>query len=544
MSNIVDANLNKLVNSDWNQHYLVVENGQICLSEEKAHSNEIRSMGLEALEVLATELKASNNKINNEILLNKCWKYISDMKLPDEMHAFQIFKEVEHSLIRLEENPAHSKTVWLKVNEGELQLKDYEFEALCKDALMLKGKMNFKANLNNFEDVDKETFETIINILYRKGDVGLINSKNIALLDHVADYLDIPRLKQFLNIWIKDYLPQIEFRDLVQLFKEYPSQIEIQDTVPTDTQVNILKACELKLSKELREPKNKNQFFERLDDCRSYITHLDLNGLDWLDDEHIEYLANCPHLQILDLSDCRKMTNQSLAPLQKCDKLKRLDLWDCPEIKQKDLELPNIERVNWGLLSDLSSNKELQGNKDFFLYIFGRTLKPDMPEKHLLLYADPELKKDKEVVLAAIRTDWYSLKFADPELQKDKEVVLAAIRLHGCALAFAAPELKKDKEIVIAAVGYDARAIHFTHPDLRKDRDVFLAIVRLNGTMLHYASEELKNDKEVVLAAVGQNGLVLQYASTELKKDKEVVLTAIRQNGLALRYADPELRIF
>ena len=46
-----------------------------------------------------------------------------------------------------------------------------------------------------------------------------------------------------------------------------------------------------------------------------------------------------------------------------------------------------------------------------------------------LMYASADLKNDKEVVLAAVKQDGYSLAHASDDLANDKEVVLAAVSM-------------------------------------------------------------------------------------------------------------------
>ena len=45
-----------------------------------------------------------------------------------------------------------------------------------------------------------------------------------------------------------------------------------------------------------------------------------------------------------------------------------------------------------------------------------------------MLHADESLKKDKEVVLEAIKNNCYSIQYADESLKKDKEVAMTAIK--------------------------------------------------------------------------------------------------------------------
>ena len=42
-------------------------------------------------------------------------------------------------------------------------------------------------------------------------------------------------------------------------------------------------------------------------------------------------------------------------------------------------------------------------------------------------FADKSLKKDKDVVLAAVKESGHSLEFADKSLKKDKDILKAAI---------------------------------------------------------------------------------------------------------------------
>jgi len=114
------------------------------------------------------------------------------------------------------------------------------------------------------------------------------------------------------------------------------------------------------------------------------------------------------------------------------------------------------------------------------------------------------------------------------ELKKDREVVLAAVQQEGDALFYAAEELKKDLELVLAAVQQDGSALKYAAEGLKKDREVVLAAVQQDGGALQYAAGEVKRDRELVLAAMQQDGRVLQFAAEELKNDQEL-LRSFRQ---------------
>ncbi len=158
-------------------------------------------------------------------------------------------------------------------------------------------------------------------------------------------------------------------------------------------------------------------------------------------------------------------------------------------------------------------------------------------------YADESLKKDREIVGAAVQQEGLSLKYADKSFQKDREIVWAAIQQRGWALDYADKSLKKDREIVLAAVKQNFLAFLYADASFKKDREIVLAAIKQDGDMLYWAAKSLKKDRDIVLAAVKQKGLALQYADESLTNDREIVLAAIQQDSKALEYASLDFRI-
>ena len=137
-----------------------------------------------------------------------------------------------------------------------------------------------------------------------------------------------------------------------------------------------------------------------------------------------------------------------------------------------------------------------------------------------------------------------------PAFLGDREVVLAAVRSNGLALEFAALELRADREVVLAAVqeasqahiGVDARfafamppktALQFALGELRADPAIVLAAVKTNGLTLAHAAPPLQEDRAMVLEAVRRNGHALVYADVELRANRETVLEAVKRHGKA-----------
>ena len=70
-----------------------------------------------------------------------------------------------------------------------------------------------------------------------------------------------------------------------------------------------------------------------------------------------------------------------------------------------------------------------------------------------------------------------ALKFADEFLKKDKEIVLEAVRSDGMALEFADDSLKKDKEIINLAVQNNNKSIIYSDIILKKDKDFIMELL-------------------------------------------------------------------
>ena len=89
---------------------------------------------------------------------------------------------------------------------------------------------------------------------------------------------------------------------------------------------------------------------------------------------------------------------------------------------------------------------------------------------------------DKKEVLKQINAgkdeegnNYFSLADADEKLKADKEVVLAAVKSNGYALEHASEKLKADKEVVLAALKQDADAFNFANKKLKADKKIVMA---------------------------------------------------------------------
>ena len=159
----------------------------------------------------------------------------------------------------------------------------------------------------------------------------------------------------------------------------------------------------------------------------------------------------------------------------------------------------------------------------------------------LLSKCNNELKKDKEVVLAACKNSSYAIEYADVSLQNDKKFIIEMVKYDWQALRHCTDAMKSDKDVVISAVrnihGEGRAALEYAHEKLRADKDVVMAL--LNGTEVdhigdytfEHVSSDLKNDKKFMLEVADttfSDGIkigeyVMEWVGTNLKKDKEFI---------------------
>ena len=109
-------------------------------------------------------------------------------------------------------------------------------------------------------------------------------------------------------------------------------------------------------------------------------------------------------------------------------------------------------------------------------------------------------------------------------LRKDFDVVLAALRSTGLALKYAHRSLRNDAVLCCIAVTQDWRALQWCSEERRADRAVVDAAVSNDGFALQHAHETLKGDTDLVLAAVAQRGHRHMLALVNIKKNKRLSL--------------------
>ena len=154
-----------------------------------------------------------------------------------------------------------------------------------------------------------------------------------------------------------------------------------------------------------------------------------------------------------------------------------------------------------------------------------------------------EMQSDADVAEAWLGGKPFELKNAPEIIRDNKAFAIRTLSMYGGFLKDMSERLRAEKDVVTAAVGSDWNALGYAAEELRCDRDVVLAAVGHDGYALQFASEKLKDDKEIVLSAIATyEGDVLEYASERLKDDKETVLAAVKRCGDSIGFASERLR--
>ena len=117
----------------------------------------------------------------------------------------------------------------------------------------------------------------------------------------------------------------------------------------------------------------------------------------------------------------------------------------------------------------------------------------------------------------------------------NKDEALKRVTENGWDLYELSDDLKKDIEIVTAAVNSEPGSIEYADESLRDNKELMtLAIIKSeNGMIMKYASDNLKKDKQFVLDMLikTKDNYVLSNADESLQEDAELQAQAQKNLG-------------
>ena len=176
-----------------------------------------------------------------------------------------------------------------------------------------------------------------------------------------------------------------------------------------------------------------------------------------------------------------------------------VDNW-APRLLRRDRQPGDVERR---ILRALSA--EVQADRYFFLELLNQS------KYYGIKYYGGSNVLDPAELLGC----------TSQNMRNDMDIVLEALRAwrpksktgRGSLLQYVSPELRDDRDIVLAAVAKSGAVLEYASPNLRSDREVVLAAVLESGRALKHASSELQKDRELVLAAASPSQSELFYRS-------------------------------
>jgi hypothetical protein len=130
----------------------------------------------------------------------------------------------------------------------------------------------------------------------------------------------------------------------------------------------------------------------------------------------------------------------------------------------------------------LSISDELRGNKRFALGCFKCCKRYNKYLLHLNLIHFDALQDDEDVVLASVVRHSTNLYLASPRLRASKAFVLKIVGVNGLCIEWVALDLKRDRDVALAAVRQNKEAVKFLCAELQEDRDIVAACANNNDT--------------------------------------------------------------
>ena len=134
------------------------------------------------------------------------------------------------------------------------------------------------------------------------------------------------------------------------------------------------------------------------------------------------------------------------------------------------------------------------------------------------------LSDNRKVFEIAVRTYPEAVQFASEKLRADADFMLKLIGISnsGKLLKHTLGNVRKNKRVVLEAVKHDASAICFVDPHMPDYRDAAFAAVQKDGIVLMHLSKEFQTDKALVAAALQSNFRAYKYVHTDLYNDPKL----------------------
>lgn len=114
-----------------------------------------------------------------------------------------------------------------------------------------------------------------------------------------------------------------------------------------------------------------------------------------------------------------------------------------------------------------------------------------------LEHAPDQIKRDYDFVLRLYNGFNSVIRWASRDLLSNRDFILDAIKKgeYGRDLYHASDDVKRDRDVVLAAVRKNGNALYYADRVFRQDREVVIEAVQNYGFALEHASDRLCNDR-------------------------------------------------
>ena len=160
-----------------------------------------------------------------------------------------------------------------------------------------------------------------------------------------------------------------------------------------------------------------------------------------------------------------------------------------------------------------------------------------------LEHVSERLKWSEEILLAAARNKASSLKHTYPKNFDNKKIILAAIENDAAeALCIASIRLKRDSEVVLAAMKKDLSSFRHASQEILKDKTFLLEMIRHFYSPSHKPNlpvvpRELLEDPEIMLEILKHRPDSFDLVPKSLIEDRPFLLKVLSEKGIAIKYA-------
>lgn len=149
----------------------------------------------------------------------------------------------------------------------------------------------------------------------------------------------------------------------------------------------------------------------------------------------------------------------------------------------------------------------------------------------ILTYLDDEFKNDEEIVSICLENSWDIFNYASQRLKNDdifiRNQLIKKHNYNSNMIKYATNNIKKNKELVLLAIKKNFWSYGHIHEDLKNDREFIKSALELNGCVIYLVKNEFKNDDELVFIAVHSTPHAIKFTLEKYKNNKPLAKIAL-----------------